>query len=198
MLPDFPELKKRLQRLVNRRLRASFYRESGIIAEVPHFSIKEGDGWTIVRADGSQESSNFQEMSSEMTIDTKDLPTLSPEELIARLDSTAKDMARKASGVFFGTLKEATASSGNVIDAKGRPLSPYVLLETLERMQIDFKDDGSHTDLRMIVGPELYKSLQAKIPEWDKDENFKRLHAELMERKREEWRLREARRKLVD
>lgn len=197
MLPDFPGLKKRLQRLVNRRLRASFNRELGFASEIPRFSVKEGDAWAIQRADGTVDVSNFGEMSTApMEIEVKDLPTLSPEKLGEKLDAMAKDMAEQARKKVIDKLKESTASGGTVVNTQGAPLSPEILLEALEKMEIDFDDGGHH--LTMLVGPALYKALQTLIPEWDKDEELKRRHAGLMERKRDDWRIRETRRKLAD
>ena len=193
MLPDFPNLKRQLQRLVNSRLRASYYRELGFASEIPRFSVKEGDGWAVQRADGTIDSSNFGEMSTApMVIDTRDLPTLSPQALGEKLDAMAKDMAEQTIRKVIETLKQ----SRNVVNAQGAPLGPETLLEALDKIEIDF-EGGSH-NLTMLVGPELYRILQTRIPEWEKDEQLTRRHAELMERKRDEWRTRETRRKLAD
>jgi hypothetical protein len=68
----------------------------------------------------------------------------------------------------FGSLDEATRQSGNVVDAKGKKLSHDVILDGLEAMELDFNEDGTHKELRMIVSPgmfEAFKKLGPPTPE---------------------------------
>lgn len=198
LLPDFPGTKKEIRKIVNERMRRTFYREAALLSRMRRFDSHEGDSFTIHRLDGTTERSRYRKTVVEFTIDKKDLAELSPGALAERMDRAAYEMAGKASKAIFEKLKQITSESGQVHDAKGRPLSPDTLLEALEMMDIDFDDQGRPSGLTLAVGPELGERLRSLAPVWEADPEFRRRHNELMQRKREAWRDRESRRKLVD
>ena len=198
MLPDFPAVKKELHKIVTQRMRRSVHREAVMFSMVRHFSSHEGDSFTTHRPDGTSEKHSYRESATEFTIDKKDLATLSADALASKIDTAARDMAAKTEKAIFETLRQISSDSGNVIDAKGKPFSPETLLEALEKMDIDFDEQGNPSGLTAVVGPELAARIRAKAAEWDADQEFRRRHSELMQRKREAWRDRENCRKLVD
>ena len=118
MLPDFPELKRKLGQLVRGRLQRSFYREAPVIAEMRRFRSHEGDTFTINRLGGTVATSTYREISAEMTVDKKDLSKLGPHQLVAKIDGMARTMAEKAETNMFERLRQETSEVGNVIDAE--------------------------------------------------------------------------------
>lgn len=198
MLPDFPKLKKQLRLLFRQRLRQSFGHQAPVISELRKHQSHEGDTFTIHRLDGSVSTTAYQKTEVQFTIQKKDLPRLTPQELIAKIDDAAGKMAEEASKHLFEELERAVAEVGNVVNAQGKPISSELLLQMLQKIQMDFDEEGRPRGLTMVVGPKLAEALKLLIPQWESDPEFSRRHRALMEMKREEWRDRESRRKLVD
>jgi hypothetical protein len=87
--------------------------------------------------------------------------------------------------------------AGQVVDAQGKPLDAELIFQVIESVQIDFDDDGNQHSFSFAVGPELYARLQAELQKIADDPVLKQRYDEIMNRKRMEWRDREAARKLV-
>ncbi len=198
LLPDFPSVKKEIKKVATERLRRTVYRETTLLSRMRKSQSHEGDSFTIHRLDGTVQKSRYRETAVELTIDKKDLTSLTPKALAEKIDKAAQEMAEKTSKMIFGKLREIISESGQVHDAKGKPLSPDTFLEALEMIDIDFDEKGDPSGLTVLVGPELWERIRQKAPDWEADPEFKRRHSELMRRKREAWRDRENRRKLVD
>ncbi len=198
MLPDFPATKTELKKAVTERLRRWVHGESTLLSTVRHFMVHEGDSFTIQRSDGTIEKSPYQEAAVEITIDKADIATFTPQALVEKIDKMAREMAEKTSKMMIERLHHISEEEGQVVDARGKPLSPDLLLEALERMDIDFDKNGKPSGLHMLVGPELWARVQAKAAEWEADPEFQRRRIEMLARKREAWRDRQSRRKLAD
>jgi hypothetical protein len=198
VLPDFPTTKKEIKRAVTERLRRGVYQEATLLSRIRKFQSHEGDSFTIHRLNGTIETSRYRETAVEFAIGKDELATLTPEALMQKIDKAASEMAAKTSQTIYDRLDEGAAASGQVLDAKGGPLSPDTLLKALEMIDMDFDQKGEPTGLTIVVGPELWERFRQRAPEWDADPGFKRRHRELIQRKREAWLDRESRRKLAD
>ena len=87
---------------------------------------------------------------------------------------------------------------GTSINAMGRPFSTDLLLEALERIQLDFDDDDNPKFPTMVVSPEMFEKIKDKLPAVGEDPNFDKRFEELILMKKQEWHDRESNRKLVD
>lgn len=198
MLPDLPELKKKLRLLLRERLRQSFARQAPVIGDIRRFKSHEGDTFTIHRLDGSMTTSTYQLTEAGFSIGRQELPTLAPQQLIAKIDEAAGKLAEQASKHFFQELNEAVTRVGNVVNAQGQPISPELIFQVLEKIELDFDEDGKPHGLTMVVGPKVAEALRMLIPKWEADPELNKRYQDLIGKKREEWRDRESRRKLVD
>ena len=198
MLPDFPKEKEVLKKFWNEYLVHKHQEFLGFFATIPSFSIHEGDRWKIERSDGTESEQAYQEMSSGFTIGLDEVPDLSPEKVRAKLDAVAEDGARQMSQNIFRELQQATEQVGNTVDAKGKPLTKELFLEMLEKVETDFNPDGEWNPPAIVMHPNAWKANEEKFREWEQDEDFKAKQEEIINKKREEWRAREAFRKLVD
>src|SRR5256885_620937 len=97
MLPDFPATKKEIKKVVTERLRRAVYREAKLLSRLRKFQSHEGDSFTIHRSDGTVERNRYRETAVELTIDKKDIATLSPKALAEKIDKAALEMAEKTS-----------------------------------------------------------------------------------------------------
>ena len=137
MLPDYPDVKKdlaaKLQDFLQKRMRIHL----GALDDIRTSQYFEGDQHSITREDGDTEINPFHRMTSEISIDKADLPKMSLEEALKRLDDVAADMARQHADMVYGTISEAVDKVGNVVDAKGKGITAALIIETLEKLHID-------------------------------------------------------------
>lgn len=197
MLPDLPKLKRELQRIVDQYLQRQVRARMGVFDEAPRHILHEGTRMRIVRADGTVEESSLKQATAEMAIKMEEIPTLSIEDRVVRLDEIAEEMAKQISEHLFGTLNETLEKAGQVVDAKGKPFDAETLFGVLSSIQLNFDDSGQHHGLKLVVPPAMAERVRAVFEQIDADPTLKRRHEELINRKFGEWRDREAARKLV-
>lgn len=197
MLPDLPELKRELQRIIDQYLQRQVRARMGVFNHAPKHIIHEGARMRILRADGTVEESNLKESKAEMTIKIEEIPTLTIKDRMERLDGMAEDMARQISEHLFGTLNETLEKAGQVVDAKGKPFDAEAFLGAIAAVNLEFDASGQHRDLQLVIPPAMAERVQAVFNQIDTDPALKRRHEELIDRKFGEWRDREAARKLV-
>lgn len=195
MLPDFPEEKSKLMAEWTKYLERKQNAGLGPFSSPRYFTHHEGNRWRIERSDGTVSESEYEELKGELIVSNEEATTLTPEQIAAKLDDIAANMAAQATASIFATLKDASDEAGNSINANGKPFSKELFLELLSRISIDFDSDGKPQMPTMIVPPGFNKSL---LDEWDKDPELAQKHDEIMKRKKEEFDAREASRKLVD
>lgn len=150
----------------------------------------------VVRADQSESNTKTQQFSSEMQIKFDEIPELTFEKAIAKYDEMILDMVRKQTGFALERLSEEIPKSQSV-DAKGKKLDAEIILEMLETIQLEFYPDGRPHELHVVGGLFSPERLKVVEEQFRNSPELQKRHNELMERKREEWRAREASRKLV-
>jgi len=62
---------------------------------------------------------------------------------------------------FFKQMEEVIRAGGTTIDAKGKPISVDLLLEGIEKMEIDFTDDGQPVMPTLVAAPKLAEKIAA-------------------------------------
>ena len=107
-------------------------------------------------------------------------------------------MAEAQQTMMFTRLGEAVEKVGNTVDAGG-DFQPKHLFEMLEKTQMEFDPEtGEPTGHMFVMHPDTAAKIVPKVKEWEKDPAIKAEYERILAKKREEWRDREARRKLVD
>ena len=140
----------------------------------------------------------YQKASAECRIQPQEAKGMSVEEFLKVPNDAGRDIARQMARHLFATLDKVTEATGNVIDAKGEPLRFEHFLAVLEKIPIEFDQHGRAQFPTAVLGPALYEQLQRRLPEWESDSAGQARIAEILSIKREEFREREARRRLVD
>jgi hypothetical protein len=197
MLPDLPSLKKDIQEVLDNHLRATSYKKLGVWGTIPRVMVHEGDRMRTIRADGSIEDTGFKQSSAEILVPRSEVPELTAEARLRMIDKMADDMARKVSKNLYVSLNATLKATGQTVNTGGKPLSHELFFETLEKMHLEFDAKGELSGLQMVVHPDMAPVLQRLQEEFDRDPELQRRHRELIEKKRMEWRAREAARKLV-
>ncbi len=62
--------------------------------------------------------------------------------------------------ILFDTLNKITAFTGNITDAKGTQFSFDLILDTLEKLEFDFDENGNPIFPTLIVGAELFEKIK--------------------------------------
>jgi len=198
MIPDFPLEKQKLEKLWNHYLEVKHQELLGFLSEIPTYQHHEGHRWQINRQDGSQHESEYQELEAGFSVSFDEVPDLTPEKIRQKLDQVAEEMARQMTQGVLSTIEQAVDAAGNKINAGGKPLSPELFLEILERLELSFDEQGNWLPPTMIVPPDFSAARKEEIKAWESDPVFRAKQEEIVIRQREEWRAREACRKLVD
>lgn len=197
MLPDFPKIKDEIRALFMTALYLSDPQFAPLSGGVPRRRYHEGMGGTLVRADGSTDTTDPQQFSAQTTWKFEEFGQLTLKESFERIKETMSDLARQREVFFIEKIKEAVESVGNDIDARGRPMDPELVMEAMERLQVDFDGHGNPIWPTFVLAPEMAKKFESVLKQLEKEPYLGKMNA-LVEMKRREWHDRESRRKLVD
>ena len=113
-------------------------------------------------------------------------------------ERVGEDMKEQINRHTYSSIHEAVKQTGNEVSANGKPLSPKLILDALEKTEITFNEDGTPNMPSLVLHPSLLEKIKPKLPEWGRDKDFIKRKKEIMEAKKNEWDNRESNRKLVD
>jgi hypothetical protein len=197
MLPDYPSLKKEISEVLQIVFRKRVENYTIGMREIPKTRVFEGKGMLIRRKTGEEDETSF--MSSEIIFEIKmdEIPEMSINDLINKIDEAAREMAEKMETGFFKAISEVLDEKGQTVKQKGKPLSGKSILNVLDKIFIPFNKDGSPEMPTIFMHPNLTESMKKALSDLQSVPELKKEHDEIMQRKREEWRAEEASRKLV-
>jgi hypothetical protein len=197
VLPDIPKTKAEISRQLRLRIRS--------VARSLNPFLRMGT--TVIQHEGFTHSyeqlgtgiveEQLKEHAIPIEIRFSEVPDLIGDKLTAKVDAIADELARRTSQDAYKKLDESTGKVGNWVDAGGRPLTQNIYLEMLEKMDMDFEEDGQ-PGFSLVMHPDLAEVVRVRMEEWEKDKDFQRRYDELIRVKREAWVDRESNRKLVD
>lgn len=130
-------------------------------------------------------------------IDLRNISDYTLREAFNDLCETISHMARQQEEHVLKTVNEAVEKVGNVVEAKGQPLTPELFFEVIRKVRLDFDPDGKALFPTFFAGKEgivAFEKLMTKL----ESEPYRTQFNDLMEAKKEEWRVRQSNRKLVD
>jgi hypothetical protein len=128
----------------------------------------------------------------QMGIELDDAIASRSDGLIEAINAAAEDGLKTGMPQIFQQLDRVCEAAGTTTDAGGQPLSRALILQALEKMEIEFDKDGK-AKIGVVVGPETYKQFQNLPP--PTPEEVQAMN-ELLERKRTEFYARQRHRKL--
>lgn len=197
MLPDFPGVKERLLRIVNRYLQR-LIREEPFLSEIREERHFEGNKISSRTDEGNLDESGYIEMSGNMVVKKEEIIVKGPAALVEKIKETAEQIKKQKAEVVFKKLNEITEQAGTVVNAKGGPFTFDLFLESLKKIRIDFDDQGNPHMPTLVMSPVLAARIKEKIPEWESAPKYKKQFDEIMVQKKKEWDDRESNRKLAD
>jgi hypothetical protein len=196
MLPTYPEVVAKRARANRKLLRALIRQKSPILGDIGSHIVHEGGETDIVRPSGEIEPTEMRAQSAQVDIPRQRLNEFDQEQVRKYLESLAEQFAEGMTKHMFEAISNAAEKVGNVVDGKGSPLTPELMLEVLDKIDIDFNEDGTWDPPRIVVSPEQAKRLEALSKSMDQREQDRKLKP-IIERKQLEYRSREAGRVLA-
>ncbi len=201
MLPDFPKTRREIARRLRLRTYLRAQERSPMRALGSTVTQHEGalHSYEQITDDGIRRvTEGLEEISVPIEVRFEDIPELVGEKLFKRIDAIAEDVARQTSQITFRKMDQTTREAGNVIDAAGGPPTKEIWLEMFSKMEMDFDPVTKKPEVTLVVHPVMAETMQKLWSEWQTDAAFLKRYEDMLAEKREEWRDRESRRKLVD
>jgi hypothetical protein len=195
VIPDFPVLKEAFSRAMSRYMKMRM--DHGPLAQVPRGRVFEGGQNVLVREDGSREETQMYEAGSEVRISADEIRSLHLPNLLQKLDAAAEEIVSKQAKNFYETISKGVEQVGNTLDAGGRRLTVELFLEAFQKISIDFNPDGSPQMPTVHISPGQKDDVTRMVQRLETEPALKQSFDDLIASKREEWRAREANRKLV-
>lgn len=197
MLPDLRKVKRELHKVHLKMISALAQKQLGAFSDIPMHIIHEGDGMATLRADGTAEESGMSTVSAESSLDVGKVATLTSAERYDVLADLARRMVEGMSRQLYGDLDRTLEAAGQVVNGKGKGVTPELLLELLEKIEMDFDDAGQMKNMRLVMPPESRQDFARAQGQLDTDPILQQRYNDIMQRKREAYHAREAARKLV-
>lgn len=197
MLPDFPEQKAKVEERLQIRMDQQRLAKLGPFGESPAIRVAEGDRLIFEGEDETEREMEFGHAEAEFKVSVDELPTMTIEQLIAKLDKAAEDLARQQVERAVGVLNEAVETVGNTLHMRGEPFQAEHLFRALEKISIDFDESGQPYVPTLLMGPDMADRATEVVGRVTLEADLRRRYDQIILRKREEWRARESHRKLV-
>jgi hypothetical protein len=194
MIPDFPDVRGIARARLRRLLIDAASGKTGPLSAAKYVVAYECSSYEQHRFDGSIDKQRFVRARSTVVLKAPELKEEGLGAVLREYHRARTDIGEQQKRLLFHRLAQITQETGQSVDAGGKPLTPELLLEMLDRMEIDFDAEGRPIWPSIICHP----SQQEAILNWDVTEEQTRQLEELIERKWRAWRDRESDRRLVD
>lgn len=196
MQETIPQLEEELENMVSKFVENAARAYAPVIGEVSRHRLFEGHQSAIVRPSGETDGTEFREFSAESEIPRDTILYSDLDEIFECFIPVAAAMANDQERMFFEIMHRASQKTGNVVDGGGQPLSHEKILEVLETIQIDFDKDGNPRMPTMVISPAMAPRIK-ELADAPSVKEFEAKQQKIIEKKRMEWREREANRTLV-
>ncbi|TNB47147.1 hypothetical protein FF124_13275 [Martelella lutilitoris] len=152
MLETTKVLENEIDEIVNMFIESTVRSGSPVLGEVARYRMFEGHQTAILREDGDKEEEELHLISGETSVPAKTLLYGSLEEILGCFLPVAKSLAADQSKLLFELIDRTTEKTGNVINGKKRPFSPDLVLEMLDKIEIEFDANGKPRMPTLVVG----------------------------------------------
>jgi hypothetical protein len=197
MLPDFPDLKKKLADAANRHLSNYQVQASPIIRDIKQNRFFEGGNSSIKRPGETVEETEIKRFSAELMIKDNEMHQMTLGDILKRQEGIVDQLLAEQERHIFKTIHDSTEKTGNVVDGKGQGFSPEMLLEVFDKIEISFKGSGAPEMPTVVIHPSQAEAANRAQAQLFDDPVYRDRFIKMIERKRKEWFAREADRILV-
>ena len=192
MLPEFPKLKEATSLFVRELLKQRAKEKMGPLGDIRKTAIYEGDRIEISRSDGNTSEITLERFHADASISKEEYDQKGVQVYFDAMAKAGRDMGEQLAKFSYRRVGEEMERAGQVFKYTGA-FSIDLVIRGLEAMDIDFDKDGN-PKVQILVGRNLYEQILNSNPSAEDHERIERL----LERKFNEFRIRESDRKLVD
>lgn len=153
---------------------------------------------SVTTEGGVTSADDFKKVEASFRVTDEELIRDGFQAFLSKIDAVAEELATQKEKLLIGKIHQVTESTGSVIDAKGQGLSWSFILEAMEKIDLEFGPSGKPKNLVLVLHPNQIQKFLKNAAVWAKDGAYLKAYNQLMAKKREEWRVREDSRKLVD
>ena len=104
----------------------------------------------------------LEEFQVPITLKYEEIPNLTFQDIVAKVDGWAKDLGRMLSKQMYAKIDEATEKAGTALDAGGKELSQEMMLEMFEKVELDFDASGKPTHV-FVAHPTMAEHMHQKL-----------------------------------
>jgi hypothetical protein len=199
VLPDLPSVKTALRAKVLKFAVQRIPIIEPLLGEVGHLRQHEGRAGQMIRNDASTDEINYPRSEFGIPLSRDEMKSLDVKGLLDKLNGLAEQMAEAQARMMLAKVSESAKEVGNTVSTGGEELTPEHLFEMMATVEWSFDPETEEpTGMSFVMHPDTAAKIIPLVKEWEQQPEFKARHEQLVERKREEWRARENRRKLVD
>lgn len=198
MLPDFPKAKSHAERNLLRAVEEQVPIVAPLLKGIANYRQHEGRGRHLTRADKSTSTGKYHLFEFSFDLSVEDFRCGDLSAVCHKMVDLARQLAEHQTKRMLEVAKEAADEVGNVVHADGE-LTQDKFLDIFRKVELDF--DPETLDLApgfsFVMHPEMADKVLPRMRVWERDPEFRAKYEQIIATKREEWRDREARRKLV-
>ena len=195
MLPRIASLESEFTDALQRYVQL-LSRSDGLMREIRAHVIHEGTASAIQRSPVDTEKTKMFVAEAEATMRLDEMENVDVNYILSKAAEIAAQFGRKFNESLFQTMEDATAKTGQRVDARGTPLTNEIIMEMLSKMSIDF-EKSQHGDITIVTAPQMLPRFQALERELNDDPELRKRMNDLMDQKRNEFREREINRNLA-
>jgi hypothetical protein len=196
MLPDYPEIKTKLEKEFNLALRKEINKDP-FISQIPVRRIYEGDKMDTITEDGFKDSREYVDTRIDFTLEPNEYIEKGYFALSLKIPELARGFAQHQSKIIIDHMNEVTEKTGHVINGKNKSLIE-VYLESLLSVSIIFDELGNPNIPSLIIPPNDLKKWREAFSKLETNPDLRKLRDLIIWLKWREWIDRENNRKLVD
>jgi hypothetical protein len=195
MLPDFPSIRNEIETSAQLAIHFEMERQSPF-AECQSFKQHEGSVHGYFQEGSEKEVlRGFHEISHKLYVKLSEIPNLVGDKFNAKLKEIADSLASQASKLHYSIIDEAVTETGNKIDVGG-PFTAETYLDVMEMAEVNFKADGSQAN-KLMIHPSMGPTVKSQLMRLEEEPLLRKRYEKILSLKREDFRDRESRRKLV-
>ena len=198
MLPDFPGEKGKMRKVFELFAWATQAGCNPWLNQFPKFMLHEGNSMLRRETDGSLRPEPLQQVDARMEVHRDDVPSLSFHRSLEMARVVGRQLAEGQARLAARRIQEVTEAAGTHFAAAAESFTADTILDAIERLEEVSFDRQGRPELVGIVHPGVARLIQANAAKWEADPEFVARWKAVLDRKYEEWREREANRRLVD
>lgn len=157
--------------------------QDSLVGDIP-MTKKLHSGGVIYKSAEKELEVPLGVMSAEVAVTMDDVYGFNLEKLCLDIYEYAQSFLKDMTKSMFSTLSQVTDFTGNVIDGKGKGVSHEMLIEMLEKIHIDFDQDGNPLLPSIVIHPDMANSFEKLKSDEDL---YKPRIDEIINRKREAY-----------